>query len=113
MGIIHTSSYADMQEIYSRYFSLGHLNTDINTKFALISFICYLTSKIRKKKSNVTHYQIIKKIIGEEVPEDFIQGLAIVCSDFAYGCAQFPTFGLQDREIPRKVKEILSTWIPF
>lgn len=113
MDIIRTPPYADMQEIYSRYFSLGHLNTDINTKFALISLVCYLTSKLKEKKPDVTHYQIIRKIIGEGVPEDFIKGLAVICSDFAYGCTQFPTFGIEDKKIPDKIKEILLSWTPF
>lgn len=113
MDIIRTPLYTDMQEIYSRYFSLGHLNSDISTKFALISLICYLTSKLKEKKPDVTHYQIIRKIIGDEIPEDFIKGLAVVCSDFAYGCTQFPTFGIEDKKIPDKIKEILLNWIPF
>lgn len=113
MDIIETPPYAEMQRIYSRYFSLGFLNKDINTKFALISLIGYLTDKVKSKRPDTTHYQIIRKIVGNDVEEDFVKGLAIVCSDFAYGCKSFPTFGIEDKSIPAKIKEILSDRLPF
>lgn len=113
MDIINTPPYEEMQRMYSKYFSLGYLNTDINTKFALISLTCYLKQKLSLKKPDITHYQIIKKIMGDRIPEDFIKGLAVICSDFGYCCTEFPTFGLEDRQIPEKIKEILLKWIPF
>lgn len=113
MDIINTPPYTDMQRLYSKYFSLGYLNPDINTKFALISLICYLTDKIKSKKPDTTHYQIIRKILGNDLPEDLTKGLAVVCSDFAHGCTQFPTFGIDDKSIPAKIKEIMSTRTPF
>lgn len=113
MDIIETPPYAEMQRIYSRYFSLGFLNSDINTKFALVALICYLTDKIRSKRPDTTHYQIIRKIAGNDLEEDFAKGLAVVCSDFAYGCKSFPTFGIEDKNIPAKIKEILSDRLPF
>lgn len=113
MDIIETPPYAEMQRIYSRYFSLGFLNKDLNTKFALISLIGYLTDKVKSKRPDTTHYQIIRKIAGNDVEEDFVKGLAVVCSDFAYGCKSFPTFGIEDKNIPTKIKEILSDRLPF
>lgn len=112
MDIIETPSYKEMQRIYSRYFTMGYINTDINTKFALISLVCYLTEKLKEKKPDVTHYQIIRKL-SNGIPEDHIKGLAVICSDFAYGCTQFPTFGIEEKKIPIKIKEILSCWLPF
>lgn len=113
MDIITTPPYDEMQRVYARWFSLGNLNTDINAKFALISLICYLTDKLKSKKPDITHYQVVRKIIGNDFPEDTVKGLAVICSDFAYGCTQFPTFGIDDRSIPSKIKEILSNWVPF
>lgn len=113
MDIIETPPYKEMQRLYSQYYSLGYLNTDISTKFALISLIGYLTFRIKQKKPDVTPYQIIRKIIGDDLPEDFIKGLAVVVDDFAYGCTNFPTFDLEDKKIPSKIKEILNTYIPF
>ena len=36
-----------------------------------------------------------------------------MCEDFAYGCKEFPTFGIKDKDIPLKIKEILKTYLPF
>lgn len=113
MDIINTPPYEEMQRLYSQYFSLGHINSDINTKFALISLVCYLTEKLKEKKPDVTHYQVLRKLSEGVVPEDTIKGLAVICSDFAYGCTEFPTFGIDDKNIPAKVKEILLKWLPF
>ncbi len=113
MDVITTPPYQDMQRLYNRYFSLGYLNTDINTKFALISLVGFLTFKIKQKKPDITPYQIIKKIIGDELPEDFIKGVAVVVEDFSYGCKEFPTFNIEVKKIPAKVKEILNTYVPF
>ena len=107
------SSYQKLEEVYSKYFSLSYLGTDINSKFAVISLLCYLTHKVKEKNPNVSHYQVIKKLLNNIVPEKVIVGLSIVCSDFAYGCSSFLTFGLTDSEIPAKVKEIMSGWTPF
>lgn len=113
MDITTTPPYEELQRTYSHYFSLGYLNTDINTKFALISLIGYITYKLKLKKPGITSYRIIRKIIGDELPEDFIKGLAIVVDDFSYGCKEFPTFGIEDKKIPSKIKEILKSYLPF
>lgn len=109
-------SYEEMQTLYSKYFSLDFLGSDINNKFALISLTCYLTSKLKVKKPDVTHLSILCAINNKgttHVPEDYIKRLAVVCSDFAYGCTQFPTFGIDDKDIPAKIKEIMSSRLPF
>ena len=113
MDITTTPPYEELQRTYSHCFSLGYLNTDINTKFALISLIGYITYKLKLKKPSITSYRIIRKIIGDELPEDFIKGLAIVVDDFSYGCKEFPTFGIEDKKIPSKIKEILKSYLPF
>lgn len=104
-------SYNEIKQLYSDNFSLGYLNTDINTKFALISLLGYLVFKLKKKKSDITPYQVIKKI--KNLPEDFVKGLSVVVEDFSYGCTNFPTFGIEDKKIPLKIREILNMYIPF
>lgn len=113
MDIYHQESIDSLRKLHSNYFSLGYLNTDINSKFALISLICYLVKVVNTKKSHITHYDVIKQISGDIIPEAFCRSLSVICEDFAYGCSEFPTFGIEDKEIPRKVKEILHTWCPF
>ena len=112
--IVTSPSYNEMRRMYSKLFSLGYLNTDINTKFALISLICYVTYKAKMKKSDVTHYQILMNITKDKpLPEDYIKGLAVVCEDFSYGCATFPTFNIKPSEIVKTIQDILSKSLPF
>lgn len=113
MDIIKNPPYEDLQRIYEKYFSLGYLNTDFTSKIFLIAYICYLTEQLKAKKPDVTHYQVIRKIADSSVSEDFIKGLAVVCSDFSYGCKNFPDNGKTAKEMPAEIKKILNTYVPF
>lgn len=106
-------SYEELQQIYRKYFSLSNLGGDINHKFALISLVCWLTNKIKESKPDWNHWKTLYKINNGTLPEDFIKGLSIVCSDFGYCCTNFPTFGIEEKKIPAKIKEILAEWLPF
>lgn len=107
------NNYNQLKRLYNETFSLRYLGNDISSKFALISLIAYIVTKLKEKKPNVTYYQVIYKIANGIVPQDCIELLSIICEDFAYGCTEFPTFGLKDSEIPNKIKEILLQWVPF
>ena len=113
MDIITTPPYEEMQALYSKYFSLGFLGSDINKKFALVSLVCFLTEKVKKNKPDWTHWKTLYEISKGSIPEDKLKGLAVICSDFAYGCTSFPTFGIEDKKIPVKVKELLDEQLPF
>lgn len=113
MDIIKTPPYEEMQEIYSNLFSLDFLGSDINNKFALISLTCFITEKIKKQKPDWTHWKTLYEINRGTIPEDKLKGLAVICSDFGYGCTSFPTFGISDKDIPSKIKELLGKYIPF
>ena len=98
----------ELHDLYIEYFSLGYLGDDMSSKFALISLLGYLKTKFPK----ASYSQLIKKI-SPELPDKYITGLEILCEDFSYGCKNFITFGLKDREVPNKIKEILSKYLPF
>lgn len=107
-------SFDELRHMYSGYFSLGNLNKDISSKFFLISAICNLTKLAKAKCPDITHWQVIYKLAdGMQLPEEFLKGLAIVCEDFSYGCTEFPTFGISQKELIPKAKEILNTYMPF
>lgn len=110
MGI---DSSKELEEVYESNFSLGFLGKDFSTKVALISLICHLTYKVRKKNPDITYYQVISKLSEGKLPDKYVVGLSIICKDFGYGCETFPTFDLEDKKIPNKIKEIMSTWTPF
>lgn len=110
-------SYKDLEQYYKEYFSLEGLQCDLSNKFALISLICFLTKQARQKNPDVTCYQVIMKIIdGEESQHNmkFIRGLSIVCNDIMKHSNEFLTFDLKtSKSMVNKIKEILSTWLPF
>jgi hypothetical protein len=113
MDIITTPPYEELQALYTKYFSLDSLGADITNKFALISLVCYITDKVKKKKPDWTHWKTLYEIDKGKSSENFLKGLAVICSDFAYGCATFPTFGIEDKKIPAKIKELLDNRLPF
>ena len=107
-------TFKEKQIFYNEVYTLGNLNCTFTEKMALISLICHLYKEFKKKKPDITYYQIVYKI-GEplSVPDEIIQALSIICEDFAYGCSEFPTFDLKNKEIISKIKEILKRYMPF
>lgn len=103
----------DLNKLYIENFSLGYLGKDISTKFALISLICYLTYKAQNKDPTITYTKVIRSLAKDLLSREEQESLVIICSDFGYGCTEFPTFGIQDKDIPTKIKEILSSKLPF
>lgn len=107
-------SYNNLSAIYSRYFSLGSLGDNINMKFALISLLGYLVYKMKQKRPDVTYYEVVAKLAEKTgLDEHDIQAISIITEDFAYGCTEFPTFDLQPKDIPAKIKEIMGKFLPF
>lgn len=104
--------YKEIKEFYDKYFSLKFFGSDINNKFALISLICYLVYKMHPKNPKITPLALLNKI-NSNVPDNIIQALAIMCENFGYGCTEFPTFGIEDKKIPAKIKELLKNYVPF
>lgn len=106
--------FKELDSYYRNNFSLGYLNTDINTKFALISLICYVTYKTQMKKPDTTYYQVIMKLSTNlGLPEKFIKALAIICQDFGYGCTTFPLFNIDEKKIIPTIRELLKQHLPF
>ena len=107
-------TYKELEAIFNQYFNLGAIASDINTKFALISLICFITTSMKKKKPDVTYYQVVNKLSdGLGLSEDEIKGLAIMCENFGYGCTEFPTFNISPKEMPKTIKQILNKRLPF
>lgn len=111
--------FDELKKFYSEHFSLGYINasnnrSNIENRMVLISLIDYVTYKAKLKNPDVTHYQIIMKLSqGLGLSDDFIKGLAIVCEDFAYSCKDFPTFGLEGKNILKEIVTILKSYLPF
>ena len=107
-------TYRQLEAIYNNYFSLGKIASNINEKFALISLIGYIVHNMKKKKPDVTYYQVVYKLSeGLGLSDVEIKALAIMVEDFSYECTEFPTFGLKNKEMTEKIREILSKKMPF
>ena len=106
--------FKSLQSIYTEYFSLGKIASDINTKFALISLICFVTTTMKKKKPDVTYYRVVSKLCeGTGWTDNEVKGLAIVCESFGYECTEFPTFNIKPSDMTKTIKEILNKRLPF
>lgn len=117
MVIAENPTYQELSDFYFRYFSLGYLNTDIGSKFALISLTCFLTKQARLKNPDATPYQVLIKIVGD-TPEnkswEFLKSLAVICNDFMKQTTSFLTFDMTtSRDMVLKIREILNTYLPF
>lgn len=107
-------SYNELRAFYKKYFSTGKIAADINMKFALISLIGYIVYNMRKKKPDVSYYEVCYKLMEGLGFEDIdVKALAIMVEDFSYECTEFPTFGIPPKEMPKKIKEILQKYMPF
>ena len=107
-------TYKQLEAIFTKYFNLGAIASDINTKFALISLICFITTSMKKKNPDVTYYKVVNKLCeGTGTTENEIKGLAIMCESFAYECTEFPTFNIKPKDMPKTVKDILNKRLPF
>lgn len=106
-------TYKELEDYYKKHFSLCYINTDINSKFALISLICIAYKEATKNKK-ATYLEVVKALSkGIDLPEDFLWTLAIICEDYSYGCNNFLDFGLKGKQIIEKIREILQSWVPF
>lgn len=106
------NKYNELKNHYTNY-SLSHLGADISNKFALISLVCFITYNKKSKDPTWSCWTTLFKINQNKVPEDILIGWSIVCEDFLYGCTEFPTFGLEVKDIPKKIKELLLLYTPF
>lgn len=107
-------TFKEKAAFYNEHFSIGYINSDINEKLALISLIGYAVKKVREKNPDATFCQVVYKIAsGMGIPEDFLDTISIIAEDFSYGCTDFPKFGLKDKEIIPKIKEIFNKYVPF
>ena len=116
MNSLENTSFDKVLKIYTKYFTLGYLNTNLSDKLACIALTCYITNEIRKKGKNVTCYDILLKI-GKDFPDleknTFLKSLGAICEDLMYGCNTFLDFGIPPKEMPIQLKNLLDKYCPF
>lgn len=102
--------------LYRKFFSINYLNTNLGDKLAVIALTCYLTNELRKKKPEITCYDVLLKIgkdFGEVEKNTFLKSLGAVCEDFMYGVKDYPTFGVEPKKMPAQLKKLLDSYVPF
>jgi len=112
-------TYGEKTEIYSDIASLGTFSTkDVYEKLILLSLVSLVYLKIKKQQPKTTALDILLKINkGEELTTyyiDMLESIALMVEELTYGCETSNSFGMTDsKDIINKIKEILSTWVPF
>lgn len=116
MNSLANSSFDKVLKIYTKYFTLGYLNTNLSDKLACIALTCYITNEVRKKGKKVTCYDVLLKI-GKDFPDleknTFLKSLGAICEDLMYGCNTFLDFGIPPKEMPIQLKNLLDKYCPF
>lgn len=116
---LNNMSYLDKQEVFNRVFSLGKFSTiDLNEKLVLVSLVALVTQQMRSKQPELTPLQVLLKLTGQIKDNSgyyqFLEGLACLVEDALFGCSKIDPCGCKtSAEIINKIKEILSTWLPF
>lgn len=116
MNSLESISFDTLSKLYTKYFTLGYLNSNMSDKLACIALTCYITNEIRKKGKQVTCYDVLLKV-GNDFPNTekntFLKSLGAVCEDFMYGCDTFLDFGISPKEMPKQLKLLLDKYCPF
>ena len=116
---LNNLDYYDKHSVYQKVFSLGNLaSDDMNEKLVLISLVALVTQKMREKDPTNNPLKLLMQITGQIKDNSFfyqfLESLSIIVEDFMYGCKKFDPCGLKSsQEIINRIKEILSTWVPF
>lgn len=109
-------SFEKTLTIYQKFFSLHFLNTNLGDKLAVVAITCYLTNELKKKNNDITCYDILLKV-GKDFDEvsknTFLKSLGAVCQDFMYGVKDFPDFGVKVKDMPKQLKKLLDSYVPF
>ena len=111
-------TYEQRRDLHVRYFSLGSIGKNLNDKLILISLLSLTYMKMKVKKPDITLLDILKSIT-KQAPDNssfyqMLESLSIVVEDYSYGCSEADSCGLNSsQDIINKIKEILSSWLPF
>jgi len=111
-------SYEEKKDIYQKLFSIGNFSRELNDKLVLISLIALVSNKLKEKNPKLTTLDILLKIAGHTKDDSYyyhyLEGLAIITDDFSYETTKYDSCGLSSSdEIVKKIKNLLSLWLPF
>lgn len=116
MNDLQNISFEKLLAIYTKYFTLSYLNSNMGDKLACIALTCYITNELRKKGQKVTCYDVLLKVgknFGQLRKDTFLKSLGAICEDLMYGCDTFLDFGIKPKDMPKQLQILLSNYVPF
>lgn len=116
MENLENISFEEVNEYYSKHYSLSYLGNNMSNKLACIALTCSITFDLRKKNKNITCYDVLLKVgkdFSETDKNTFLKVLGAICENFMYGCDTFPTFGIKSQDRPKQLKLLLDNYLPF
>jgi len=111
-------SFNDKKAIFQKFFTTGFLSISLNDKLVLISLIALTSYKLKSKNPTLTTLSLLLKITNQKEDSsafyNFLESLSILVDDLSYGNSTFDSCGLSSSdEIIKKIKNLLSLWLPF
>lgn len=112
--------YENRKNTYLSTFSLGTFQKakSVNDKMVLLSLICYAYFQMKVKKPEITHLEVVLAVTKAKKDStayyQMLESLAIVCEDLCYNTTSADSCGLDtSKKVIDKIKEILTSWVPF
>ena len=115
---VNNLSVEEKSLVYTRCFGFGTLSSDkLNDKIMLISLVGLTASKLKEKNKDLKTLDIliqITKASKKDMVYDFIVNLSIIVDDLSYLVKEFDSCGFNEsKQIISKIKELISSWVPF
>lgn len=117
---INNLTYEEKKNLYMKIFSIGNFykTPSLDEKMVLVSLVSLVYIKTKEKKSDIIPLDILVQITKATKDDsafyNMLESLSILVEDFCYDTKVASSCGLKDsKEIIKKIKEILNSWIPF
>lgn len=113
-------NYNEKKEFYTKNFSIGNFTSaeGLSERLILISLITLVYLKTKEKDDEITVLKILMQITGQKADNSgfyqVLENLSILIEDLSYDVRTADACGLTtSKDIIKKIKEILNSWIPF
>jgi hypothetical protein len=111
--------YEGKRDAFVRVYYLGLFDgMEVNDKLVLISLVSLTYLKMKEKNEKITPLDILLNITKQKPDNSsfyqMLEALSIFVEEFTYQSKTADSCGLKtSQEVINKIKEILSTWMPF
>lgn len=108
-------TYDQLKTILTTDLNIGcPASADFGDKIALFGLIAYLTNALKQKKPDVDCYKVIRMCTKDRIVEDnLVQALALITEWLTWNCTKFPNFGIEVKDMPKKISALIQDLMPF